>query len=113
MASSPDGHHVALGYRGHLLTVWEVEGPELVGRWLRIFDASTQTNAAHAWGVTRLSWPPYTEVIGLYLEGVVFRWRPYHDETQEIYAGAKLVHQVAKMPRHRGPERYHQAFRDS
>lgn len=100
MAVSPDGHNVALGYRGHPLTVWEVEGPELVGRCLRVFDNSTQSNAAHAWGeVTRLSWHPYTgEVIGLYLEGVIVRWHPYHDETQEVHAGANsfTVSQDAK-----------------
>ena len=100
MAISPDGHNVALGYRGHPLTVWETEGPELVGRCLRVFDNSTQSNAAHAWGeVTRLSWHPYTgEVIGLYLEGVIFRWHPYHDETQEVHAGANsfTVSQDAK-----------------
>lgn len=100
MALSRDGHHVALGYRGHPVTVWELEGPELVGRCLRVFDSSTQSNASHAWGeVTRLSWHPYTgEVIGLYLEGVIFRWHPYHDETQEVHAGANsfAVSQDAK-----------------
>ena len=90
MALSSDGHNIALGYRGHPLTVWEVEGPEMVGRCLRVFDNSTQSNAAHAWGeVTRLPWHPYTgEVVGLYLEGVIFKWHPYHDETQEVHAGA-------------------------
>ena len=100
MAVSPDGHNIALGYRGHPLTVWEVEGSELVGRCLRVFDNSTQSNAAHAWGeVTRLSWHPYTgEVIGLYLEGAIFKWHPYHDETQEVHAGANsfAVSQDAK-----------------
>ena len=100
MSVSPDGHNVALGYRGHPLTVWEIEGPELIGRCLRVFDEFTQSNAAHAWGeVTRLSWHPYTgEVIGLYMEGVIFRWHPYHDETQEVHAGANsfAVSQDAK-----------------
>ena len=87
MALSPDGHNIALGYRNYPTTVWEIEGPKLVGRCLRV---PTKTNAAHAWGeVTRLSWHPYTgEVIGLYLEGAVFRWHPYHDETQEVHARA-------------------------
>ena len=100
MALSPDGHNIALGYRGYPSTVWEIKGPKLVGRCLRVFDDSTKTNAAHAWGeVTRLSWHPYTgEVIGLYLEGAVFRWHPYHDETQEVHAGANsfTVSQDAK-----------------
>ena len=90
MALSPDGNNVALGYRGHPLSVWEVEGPELVGHCLRVFDDSTQSNAAHAWGeVVQISWHPYTgEIVGLYLEGVVFRWHPYHDETKELHTGA-------------------------
>ena len=100
MAVSPDRHNIALGYRGHPLTVWEVDGPELVGRCLRVFDNSTQSDAVHAWGdVTRLCWHPYTgEVIGLYQDGVIFRWHPYHDETQEIHAGANsfAVSQDAK-----------------
>ena len=100
MALSPDGHNVALGYRGHPLSVWEIKGPELVGHCLRVFDDSTQTNAVHAWGeVVQLTWHPYTgEVIGLYLEGVVFRWHPYHDETKELHAGANsfVVSQDAK-----------------
>ena len=100
MALSPDGNTVAFGYRGHPLSVWEVAGPELVGHCLRVFDDSTHSNAAHAWGeVVQLTWHPYTgEVIGLYLEGVVFRWHPYHDETQELHAGANsfVVSQDAK-----------------
>lgn len=93
MALSPDGHNVALGYRGHPLSVWEVEGPELVGNCLRVLDDNTQSNVMHAWGeVVQLTWHPYTgEVIGLYLEGVVFRWHPYHDETQELHTGANSI----------------------
>ena len=90
MALSLDGNNVALGYRGHPLSVWEVQGPKLVGHCLRVFDDTTQSNAAHAWGeVVQISWHPYTgEIVGLYLEGVVFRWHPYHDETKELHTGA-------------------------
>lgn len=37
-------------------------------------------------------------MIGLYLEGIIFRWHPYHDETQEVHAGANsfAVSQDAK-----------------
>lgn len=107
MAVSPDGDNIAFGYRGHPLTVWEVEGSELVGRCLRVFDNSTQSNAAHASGeVTRLSWHHYTgEVIGLYLERVIFKRHPYHDETQEVHAGATsfAVSQDAKCLATRDP----------
>ena len=62
----------------------------MVGRCPRVFDNPTQSNAAHAWGeVTRVSWHPYTgDVIGIYPEGVIFKWHPCHDETQEAHAGA-------------------------
>ena len=93
MALSPDGNNIALGYRGHPLSVWEIEGPELVGHCLRVFDESTQSNVAHAWGeVIQVTWHPYTgEVFGLYLEGIVFRWQPYHDETRELHTGANSI----------------------
>ena len=93
MALSPDGAHIALGYRGHPLCVWEVQGPELVGHCMRVFDDTTQSHASHAWGkVIHVTWHPYNgEVIGLYIEGVVFRWHPYHDETQEISTGANSI----------------------
>lgn len=93
MALSPDGTLVAVGYRGHPLSAWEVHGPDFIGHCLRVLDDSTQSHAEHAWGeVVQLTWHPYTgEVIGLYLEGVVFRWHPYHDETHEVYTGANSI----------------------
>ncbi|KAL9607802.1 MAG: hypothetical protein Q9167_007320 [Letrouitia subvulpina] len=93
MSLSPDGQNIALGYRGHPLSVWEVEGPELVGHCMRVIDDSTQSEAMQAWGeVIQVTWHPYTgEVIGLYLEGVIFRWHPYHDETQELHSGANSI----------------------
>lgn len=30
-------------------------------------------------------------MIGLYLDGVVFRWHPYHDETHEVHTGANSI----------------------
>ena len=93
MSLSPDGLNVALGYRGHPLSVWEVEGPSLVGHCMRVIDDSTQSEAIQAWGeVIQITWHPYTgEVIGLYMEGVVFRWHPYHDETEELHTGANSI----------------------
>ena len=72
MALGSDGRNIALEYRGHLLTAWKVEEPELVGRYPRVFDDSTQSNAAHTWEeITELSEHPYAgNVIGPYLEGV-------------------------------------------
>ena len=93
MALSPDGVNVVLGYRGHPVSVWELQGPELVGHCLRVLDNTVHSNASHSWGeVIHVTWHPYSgEVIGLYLEGVVFRWHPYHDETYEIRTGANSI----------------------
>ena len=35
--------------------------------------------------------PHYPEVLGLYIEGVVFKWRPYEDEVEEIVTGASRL----------------------
>lgn len=50
MALSPDGTLVAVGYRGHPLSAWEVHGPDFIGHCLRVLDDSTQSHAEHAWG---------------------------------------------------------------
>ena len=87
MAISPDGNQVALGYRGHPASVWEVQGPDLVGHCSR-------RDAENAWGeVIQVTWHPYSgEVLGLYLEGIVFKWNPYEYDVEEIRTGgAKLV----------------------
>lgn len=57
-----------------------------------MFDISTQSNAAHAGGeVHGLPWYPYTgEIGGLYQDGGIFRWHQYHDEAQEVHAGANF-----------------------
>ncbi|KAL9039347.1 MAG: hypothetical protein Q9180_002583, partial [Flavoplaca navasiana] len=87
MSISPDGNQIALGYRGHPASVWEIQGPELIGHCSR-------RDAENAWGeVIQITWHPYSgEVLGLYLEGIVFKWNPYDYDVEEIRTGgAKLV----------------------
>ncbi|KAL9020140.1 MAG: hypothetical protein Q9185_002597 [Variospora sp. 1 TL-2023] len=87
MSISPDGNQVALGYRGHPASVWEVQGPDLVGHCSR-------RDAENAWGeVIQITWHPYNgEILGLYLEGIVFKWNPYDYDVEEIRTGgAKLI----------------------
>ena len=94
MALSPDGTQVALGYRGHPLSLWEVEGPNLVCHYLRAVDASSRSHVDDAWGeVIQVTWHPYgDEILGLHLEGDIFKWNPYSDENAELRADAnKLV----------------------
>jgi hypothetical protein len=91
MALSPDGSQVALGYRGHPLSIWEVEGQEPINHYIR--NTHHSSTSEDAWGeVVQLTWRPYTgEVIGLYSEGVVFKWNPDDDESKEIRAGAARI----------------------
>ena len=82
MAISPDGNQVALGYRGYPTTVWEAQGPEFV-------NYCSRRDAENAWGeVVKLNWHPHSgEVIGLYGEGVVFKWNPFEYDVEEIRTG--------------------------
>ncbi|KAN0104101.1 WD40 repeat-like protein [Hyaloscypha variabilis] len=87
MALSPDGSLIALGYRGHPVSVWETDGPVPVGHCLRTHDLTAQ--GEETFGQTnQLFWHPYSgEVLGFYQEGVVFKWHPYEDERSEILTG--------------------------
>ncbi|KAL8993620.1 MAG: hypothetical protein Q9169_006208 [Polycauliona sp. 2 TL-2023] len=86
MAISDNGKLVAIAYRGHPLSAWEIEGPEHIGHCWRTRDELARGEVIEA------VWHPHElEVFGLYIEGVVFRWRPYDDEVEEIAAGASRL----------------------
>jgi WD40 repeat protein len=91
MALSPQGGQIALGHQGHPVTLWEVNEPTPTGRYARTLDSFHQT-AKQSWGeVMRLAWHPFSgEVLGLYLEGIIFKWQPLNDETKEANAGANI-----------------------
>ncbi|KAI9840612.1 MAG: hypothetical protein M1837_001508 [Sclerophora amabilis] len=93
MALSPDSTHLAFGYRGHPVSAWEVEGVEPIGHCYRVLDSSTRSTVGDAWGeVIQLNWHPNTgEILGLYLEGIVFKWHPYDDEVKELRTGANKM----------------------
>ncbi|KAI9792951.1 MAG: hypothetical protein M1816_001273 [Peltula sp. TS41687] len=91
MALSPDGDRMALGYRGHPVTLWEVDGPTPIARCARtLIGASFSTTAAQASGeVMELAWHPFSgEVFGLHLEGILFKWQPFSDEVKGVMTGA-------------------------
>jgi WD40 repeat protein len=90
MELSPDGKLVALGYRGHPVSVWEVESPEHVGNCNRLYsDSPRGTGTELSADCYELRWHPYSngQVIGLYHDGTVFKWRPYDEEYQEVSTG--------------------------
>jgi WD40 repeat protein len=93
MALSPEGDLMALGYRGHPLTLWEVCEPKLTAQCTRTLGGAFETTASEAWGeVIQLAWHPFSgQVLGLYLEGTLFKWQPFENEVQEIMAGANKL----------------------
>lgn len=83
MAVSQDGSLIAVAYRGHPLSAWEIEGPVHINHCWRSRDEVARGEVIQA------TWHPHApEVLGLYIEGVVFRWNPYEGEAQEMHTGA-------------------------
>ncbi len=83
MALSKDGKLIAVAYRGHPLSAWETDGPVHIGHcWRKREEVARGEVIEAVWH------PHYPEVLGLYIEGVVFKWRPYDGENDEIATGA-------------------------
>ena len=77
---------IAVAYRGHPLSAWEVDGPELLGHCYRTREGHTFDQILDA------AWNPhYEELLGLYYEGTLFRWRPYDEECEELSVGASKL----------------------
>lgn len=86
MALNKDGRLIAVAYRGHPLSVWEIDGPVHIGHCWRKREEVARGEVIEA------VWHPHCpEVLGLYIEGVVFKWRPYDGENDEIATGASRL----------------------
>lgn len=86
MALNKDGSLVAVAYRGHPLSAWETNGSDPIGHCWR-----TRERVARGEVISAMWHPHLPEVLGLYLEGVVFKWRPYDGESEEIATGASKI----------------------
>ncbi|CAD6578587.1 MAG: hypothetical protein ASARMPRED_008773 [Alectoria sarmentosa] len=86
MALNKDGRLIAVAYRGHPLSAWETDGPVHIGHcWRKREEVARGEVIEAVWH------PHYPEVLGLYIEGVVFKWRPYDGENDEIATGASRL----------------------
>ncbi|KAG6368892.1 hypothetical protein INS49_003110 [Diaporthe citri] len=86
MALSPDGTMITVGYRRHPASAWELEGSNHIGYCRRKDDVSMVRE------LRDLIWHPYQpEVLGLTVEGVVFKWAPYEDSVDELSAEASKL----------------------
>lgn len=83
MTMSKEGDLTAVAYRGYPLSAWETEGPVHIGYCWRKRDPGSRGEVVDA------NWLPHSpEVLGLYIEGVVFKWSPYEDRVEEMHVGA-------------------------
>jgi WD40 repeat protein len=83
MALNKNGSLIAVAHRLHPLSAWETDGPEHIGYCWRKREEMTKDD------IIEVVWHPHDpEVLGLYYDGVVFKWRPYTDESAEISTGA-------------------------
>ena len=86
MALTKDGGLVAVACRGHPLSAWETDGPTHIGHCWRKSSTTGRNEVIEA------VWHPhYPEILGLYNDGVVFKWRPYDGENDEIATGASRL----------------------
>ncbi|KAI0814572.1 NACHT and WD domain protein [Xylaria sp. FL0064] len=86
MTLSKDGSLMAVAYRGHPLSAWEVDGPIHLGHcWRKREEVSRGEVIDAVWN------PQASEVLGLYIEGVVFKWQPYDDYVEELPTGASKI----------------------
>ncbi|OAR03064.1 hypothetical protein LLEC1_04718, partial [Akanthomyces lecanii] len=77
---------IALAYRGHPLSAWEVDGPVHLGHCWRKYDGGSRGE------VVASSWLPHTtELLGLYIDGAVFKWDPYELEVEELQIHASRL----------------------
>ena len=86
MALDQKGKLASVAYRGHPLSAWEIDGPVHIGHCWRTRDVLARGEVIEA------IWHPHQpEILGLYIEGVPFKWRPYDDEAEEFAVGASRL----------------------
>ena len=86
LAFNSDTTQIAVAYRGFPLTVWALTSPRLINRCKRRLGHNT--NPMNAWtGVNRVLWHPHSgEVLGIYTDGIVFKWHPLEESHHELKA---------------------------
>ncbi|KAJ5173900.1 uncharacterized protein N7500_001831 [Penicillium coprophilum] len=86
MALNKNGDLLAVAYRGHPLSAWEVDGPVHINHCWRAREVVARGEILEA------IWHPHNpELLGLYIEGVVFKWNPYEGDPEELETGASRL----------------------
>ncbi|KAK6954764.1 hypothetical protein Daesc_004733 [Daldinia eschscholtzii] len=83
MAMNKDGTLIAVAYRGHPLSAWEIDGPVHLGHCWRLHNEKDTGDVIDA------VWHPYAlELWGIYIGGVIFKWSPHDGNVLEMGTGA-------------------------
>jgi hypothetical protein len=86
MAINNEGSLIAVAYRGHPLSAWEIDGPIHIDHCWRARGQVARGEVMEA------VWHPHSpQLLGLYIEGVVFKWDPYEGNLEEIGTGATTL----------------------
>ena len=84
MAFNPDMTQVAIAYRGYPLSVWSLKSPGLINRCKRRMQTSHPSRKSWT-GVSFVRWHPRNgQVLGIYIDGAVFKWHPFEQTHQEL-----------------------------
>ena len=84
LAFSPEKTELAVAYRGYPLTIWSIEDADVVNRCKRRMGFHKVSTSSWT-GVNRVCWHPTTgDVLGIYTDGMVFRWHPIEMNHQEL-----------------------------
>ena len=91
-ALSPDGSQLAMAFRGAPLSIWALDDPHLVARCRRERYEQSGFNSKPWTPVDQVIWRPRaSEVLGIYIGGVIFRWDPLEESSQEVDAAASTI----------------------
>lgn len=84
MAINVDATEIAVAYRGSPLTVWALSKPRYIAKCKR--RLGQDKNPGNSWtGVNRVLWHPNSgELLGIYTDGVVFKWHPLEESHHEL-----------------------------
>ncbi|KAI0478376.1 NACHT and WD domain protein [Xylariaceae sp. FL0804] len=86
MALNRDSSLVSVAYRGHPLSAFEIDGAMHLGHcWRKRKEISRGE-------VIEAIWHPHApELMGMYIEGVVFKWNPYDGTVDEVSTGGSRL----------------------
>lgn len=84
LSFNSDVSQIAVGYRGAPLEVWDLDSGNVVNRCNRTSRFAPERKQSWT-GVNRVMWHPiHYEVLGLYTDGVVFKWQPLTEAHTEL-----------------------------